>query len=73
MYPSSIYDFELYKQNANLIDDMCYEKLRICDICVIVTPEHIGKSTTQRIQQAKQLNKPVYVFENNKLKPYIKP
>lgn len=68
-----IYDFELYKQNANLIDDMCYEKLRICDICVIVTPEHIGKSTTQRIQQAKQLNKPVYVFENNKLKPYIEP
>jgi len=40
---------------------MCYEKLLVCDFCVVVTPEHIGKSTSNRIRQAISMNKPVYV------------
>lgn len=66
-----IYEFDVYKQYCDLIDDMCYEKLLACDICVIVTPEHIGKSTQNRIAQAMELNKSVYVWEDNKLKPYV--
>lgn len=66
-----IYEFDVYKQYCDLIDDMCYEKLLVCDICVIVTPEHIGKSTQNRIEQAMKLNKSVYVWEDNELKPYV--
>lgn len=51
---------------------MCYEKLLVCDFCVVVTPEHIGKSTTNRIRQAIQLNKPVYIWANNGLNEEIK-
>ena len=65
-----IYDYDIYKEYSELIDDMCYEKLLISDICVIVTPEHIGKSTQLRIKQAKELNKPVYMLENNILSLY---
>ena len=63
-----IYELETYKQYAKTIDDMCYEKLLVCDICVIVTPDHIGKSTSKRIKQAEELNKPVYIYDRNKLK-----
>lgn len=65
-----IYNFDVYKQHCGLLDDMCYEKLLACDFCVIVTPEHIGKSTQNRIKQATKLNKPVYILEDNKLKLY---
>lgn len=67
-----VYDFNTYKENAELLDDMCYEKLLVCDICVVVAPEFIGKSTQLRIQQAKELGKPVYLFDDkyaSKLKP----
>lgn len=62
-----IYNFDTYKQHSDLLDDMCYEKLLVCDICVVVTPEHIGKSTQNRIRQARELEKPVYIFKNNNL------
>lgn len=65
-----IYNLETYNQYSELLDDMCYEKLLVCDICVIVTPEHIGKSTTVRIKQATELNKPIYVWQDNSLKLY---
>lgn len=61
----AIYDFNVYKQYPDLLDDMCYEKLLVCDFCVVVTPEHIGQSTTNRILQAIHLGKPVYVWKNN--------
>lgn len=63
-----IYNLDVYNQYSDLLDDMCYEKLLVCDFCVIVTSEHIGKSTQNRIRQAEELNKPVYVWEDNNLK-----
>ena len=71
-FAPAIYDFEVYKQYPDLLDNMCYEKLLVCDLCVVVTPEHIGKSTTNRIRQAIQLNKPVYIWTNNGLNEEIK-
>lgn len=67
-----IYNFETYKQYPDLLDDMCYEKLLVCDFCVVVTPEHIGKSTSNRIRQTISMNKPVYVWEDNGLNGIIK-
>ena len=61
-----------YKVDSDLLDDMCYEKLLVCDFCVVVTPEYIGKSTSNRIRQAISMNKPVYVWENNGLNGIIK-
>lgn len=63
----AIYNLDVYKQCPDMLDDMCYEKLLVCDFCVVVTPEHIGKSTTNRIKQAISLGKPVYVWENSDL------
>ena len=62
-FAPAIYSLEIYNQHAELLDDMCYQKLLVCDICVVVTPEHIGKSTTLRIKQAAELGKPVYVWD----------
>lgn len=70
-FAPAIYDFDVYKQYPDLLDDMCYEKLLVCDLCVVVTPEHIGKSTTNRINQAISLNKPVYIWMDDKLMPYV--
>ena len=63
-----IYNLDVYNQYPGLLDDMCYEKLLVCDFCVIVTPEYIGKSTQNRIRQAKEMNTPIYILENGKLK-----
>lgn len=71
-FAPAIYCFETYKQYPDLLDDMCYEKLLVCDLCVVVTPEHIGKSTSNRIRQAISMNKPVYVWENDGLTKTIK-
>ena len=60
-----VYDLDIYRQYADLLDDMCYEKLLVCDAIVIVTPEHIGKSTSLRIQQAKELGKGLTGEEND--------
>ena len=62
-----IYDFDVYKQHAPMIDNMCYEKLLVCDICVVVTPEHIGQSTTRTIEKARELGKPVFIWDGNKI------
>lgn len=59
-----------FGEYPNMLDDMCYQKLLLCDFLVIVTPEHIGKSTSNRIKQAMELNKPVYVLENGDLKEF---
>lgn len=65
-----IYNLDEYTMVSDLVDDMCYEKLLVCDICVIVTPEHVGKSTHNRIEQAIKLNKPVYIFTDSGLELY---
>lgn len=62
-FAPAIYDFDVYKQNKDLLNEMCYQKLLYCDFCIIVTPDHIGKSTTKRILQAHELSKPVYAWE----------
>ena len=54
----------------NMLDDMCYEKLLMCDFLVLVTPEHVGKSTTLRREQANTMGKKVYVLENDILKEF---
>lgn len=67
------YNLEKYLsfgEYPNMLDDMCYQKLILCDFLVIVTPEHIGESTSNRIEQAKELNKPVYILENGELKNF---
>lgn len=62
-----------FGNEPNMLDDMCYEKLQMCDFLVLVTPEHIGKSTTLRIKQAAVMGKKIYTLENDKLKEYSVP
>lgn len=71
-FAPAIYDFNIYKQYSDMLDNMCYEKLLACDFCVVVTPEHIGKSTSNRILQAINLGKPVYLWINDGLNKKIK-
>lgn len=61
-FAPAIYNFDIYLQHKDMLNDMCYQKLLMCDLCVIVTPEHIGESTTNRIKQAKELNIPIYLW-----------
>ena len=63
-YKPVIYDFEVYKQHAELLDNMCFQKLLECDLCVIVTPNRIGDSTINRINQAYAVGIPVYVWND---------
>lgn len=68
-----IYDFDEYKSFGewpNMLDDMCSQKLDMCDILVIVTPEHIVKSTTMRINQAKEMEKPIYMIKDGMMVPF---
>ena len=65
-----IYTLDEYYKYADLLDDMCYQKLLMTDICVIVTPDHIGRSTTKRIQQCQYFGIPVYLWKNGKLIEY---
>lgn len=57
-----IYDYKVWLPNQKMLDDMCYEKLKICDLFVVATPWHVGKSTSLRISQAKEMNIPVVVY-----------
>lgn len=42
---------------------MYYEKLKLCDFCVLVTPEHVELSISLRIRQAIEMKKPVYIWD----------
>ncbi len=64
------YNLEEYEPNMDMYNDMCYEKLLVCDIVCITTPEHIGESTRNRIKQAKSLNKDIWVFDGVSIKEY---
>lgn len=64
-----IYSLSIYKQYPDLLDNMCYEKLLVSDICVIATPDYIGESTRNRIRQAIEFGKPAYIW-NNGLKKF---
>lgn len=64
-------EYNSFGKFPNMLDDMCYEKLSVySDFLVIVTPEHIGKSTSLRIRQAREMNKPVYVIKDGELVPF---
>lgn len=70
-----LYGYEACRPYLKMLTDMCTEKLNVCDICVIVTPEHIGESTENRIEQAIEMGKPVYVWsetDSGALIPYDK-
>lgn len=71
-FAPAIYNYEEYLTVADIVNDMCYAKLMVCDICVIVNPQRIGKSTKSRIEQAENLNIPVYKWENESLVEYRK-
>lgn len=49
----------------DMLTEMCESKCAVCDMCVIVTPKHIGPATAKRIAQARDMGKPVYVFDTN--------
>ncbi|MCR2049732.1 hypothetical protein NSB25_20975 [Acetatifactor muris] len=66
----NIEEYLSFGECPNMLDDMCYEKLLMCDFLVIVTPEHIGKSTTLRIKQAIAMGKKIFILENNELMEY---
>ena len=54
-----------------MYNDMCYDKLLFCDVVCITTPNHIGKSTLNRINQSIQLGKDIIIYENDSIKEYI--
>ena len=64
----AIYDYDIYVQHKDILNDMCSEKLKVCDFCVLATPEHVGLSTRARIRQAFELDKPVYVWNRQESK-----
>lgn len=63
-YKPVIYELDVYNQNADLLDAMCFQKLLDCDLCVVVTPDHIGPGTKNRIHQAYLLGIPVYLWDD---------
>lgn len=58
-----VYELDLYNHNKEVLDAMCYQKLQMCDFCVVLSEDSIGKSTLYRIIQAHKLGKPVYVWD----------
>lgn len=60
-----VYDLALYNKCSDLLIDMCETKLDYCDLCVVVTPKHIGESTTTRIKQALNKGLPVYIYDTS--------
>lgn len=65
-----VYDLDEYLKHADLLDSMCYQKLLMTDICVIVSANDIGVSTNKRIEQCKEFKIPLYIFENDQLIEY---
>lgn len=60
-----VYDVEVWRSNQEMLDDMCYAKLTVCDIFLIATPWHIGQSTQLRISQCKEFDIPVMVYNHS--------
>lgn len=58
------YNINDYNEYKNIVDEQCYEKLKVCDILCIATPEHIGQSTILRIKQAAKLGKKIYYWSD---------
>ena len=65
-----IYTIDEYTEHKELLDNMCYQKLLMADICVIVTSDHIERSTSKNIQQCQYFGIPVYLWKNGKLIEY---
>lgn len=68
-----LYGYDVTKPWHPMLTDMCEQKCKFCDLCVVVTPDHIGEATMLRIRQAIDMAKPVYVFDETDpglLRPY---
>lgn len=63
VYDYVIYDYENYLTCKDSLKDICYEKLKSSDFCVLVTPEHVELSISLRIRQAIEMKKPVYIWD----------
>lgn len=63
-------EYYSYPNNGRILDDMCGAKLEVADFCVLVTPDHVGESTTMRILQSIDMGKPVFELKDGKLVPY---
>lgn len=63
-----IYDRETKLENVQDLNDMCYSKLLMADIVVLVGgPVNVGRSTSHRLGQAFTTDKPVFLWRDNKL------
>lgn len=63
VFAPAIYDYENYLACKDSLKDMYYEKLKLCDFCVLVTPEHVEPSISLRIRQAIEMKKHVYIWD----------
>ena len=66
-----LYGDEVNDDNLQMLTDMCTEKLQVCDIVCLVTPEHMGESTMNRLIQAREMNRTLMVYNNKKMKPLV--
>lgn len=60
-----VYDRPTYDEHPDMLNDMCYMKLLMCDQCVVVATDHIGQSTRLRMSQAFEMKKRVYWYNWN--------
>lgn len=66
-----LYGDEVNDDNLQMLTDMCTEKLQVCDIVCLVTPEHVGESTMKRLVQARNMNKILMTYKNKNLVPLL--
>ena len=60
------YDLASDDPKLPMLTDMCTQKLHMCDVVCVVT-KHIGDSTSQRIEQAKKLNKRIIYYKESEV------
>lgn len=62
VFKPAFYNLEEYNKYKAMVDEMCEEKLLLCDAVGVVT-EHVGESTRNRINQALELGKEIMFFQ----------
>lgn len=67
-----VYDPVEWEPNQEMLNEMCFEKLMVCDLFVIATPWRVGKSTSLRVEQCRELEIPIKVYnhETKELEDY---
>jgi hypothetical protein len=69
VFRPTFYNVKQYDECKEMLDDMCYEKLLISDIICIVS--HIGDSTINRINQARELGKEVMMWNGSMMIKFV--